>query len=188
MARKGEGRRRTAPGREDGPAGSGFEVVRLGPDDWPEHRALRLESLRQAPKMFGASYAENKAYDEARWRDRLSRITYWQARDGAGHPVGMVGLDGDHEPDSGTHVGFLIAMYVRPEVRGRGVGEALVQTVLAEAVARGLDRVVLDVTSTNSHARALYERLGFVETGQEFPHPRDSCLTEQTMVCLISGN
>lgn len=51
---------------------------------------------------------------------------------------------------------------VAPNARGRGVGEALVRTVLRRAHAGGLRGVALS-TSTKMHtAHRLYERLGFV--------------------------
>lgn len=46
--------------------------------------------------------------------------------------------------------------------RGQGVGSALLDAIKAEALARGLPTVRLDVIDTNPRARALYERKGFV--------------------------
>lgn len=51
--------------------------------------------------------------------------------------------------------------------QGRGVGTALVGAICAEAQARGYSAVRLDVIDTNTRARALYERLGFVATKQD---------------------
>lgn len=170
------------------------ELVRLGPDDWEAHRDLRLESLADSPEMFGSSYDESRVLDEPAWRARLEAVTYWQARS-AGMPLGMVGLwevpdDSSTEASEAAYesVPFLISMYVRPAARGRGVGEALVRAVLDEARRRGHDRVVLDVTSSNRHARALYERTGFMLTGDSYPHPRQSTLCEHTMVCDLAGS
>jgi ribosomal-protein-alanine N-acetyltransferase len=50
---------------------------------------------------------------------------------------------------------------VRPQVRGRGIGAALMQHVLAEASRLGARRATLEVRSSNEDARRLYERLGF---------------------------
>ena len=51
-------------------------------------------------------------------------------------------------------------LFLRPETQGRGIGTALVQSVLARAEAKKLP-VRLWVLRINP-ARALYERLGFV--------------------------
>ncbi|QYX57624.1 GNAT family N-acetyltransferase [Roseovarius sp. SCSIO 43702] len=53
---------------------------------------------------------------------------------------------------------------VAPAARGQGVGSALLDAVIAEAAARGLPAVRLDVIDDNPRARALYERKGFRAT------------------------
>lgn len=53
---------------------------------------------------------------------------------------------------------------VAPEMRGRGVGTALLQAVMDFARERGFRDVRLDVVDTNPRARQLYERRGFVAT------------------------
>ena len=52
-------------------------------------------------------------------------------------------------------------LFVRYDCRGRGVGSALLQAVVAEAARRGYREVRLDVVDNNPRARALYERHGF---------------------------
>lgn len=71
----------------------------------------------------------------------------------------------------------LIDIALVPEHRGRGVGSALVQALLAEAAAAGKP-VRIHVERLNP-ARRLYERLGFVERADdgiyvlmEWPGPR----------------
>lgn len=63
---------------------------------------------------------------------------------------------------------FLANIEVLPEYQGRGLGTALVRHVIAEADARGLP-VHLQVLKINP-ARRLYERLGFVATGETETH------------------
>ena len=50
---------------------------------------------------------------------------------------------------------------VRPQLRGRGLGTALMRHVLAEAKQFGAKRATLEVRASNAAARRLYERLGF---------------------------
>lgn len=50
---------------------------------------------------------------------------------------------------------------VSPSARGRGVGEALVRTVIEEARAAGAGKVVLSSSEKMLAAHRLYERLGF---------------------------
>jgi ribosomal protein S18 acetylase RimI-like enzyme len=83
-------------------------------------------------------------------------------------------------------VATLFGLYVAPRARGRGVGEALVRAVLDEARRRGKSEVLLEVTSNNPAARALYERCGFVATGATHPHPRREELHELEMVARLT--
>ncbi len=54
---------------------------------------------------------------------------------------------------------------VHPDARGRGVGGALVESVIREALARGAREVFLEVRASNAAARRLYERAGFAVAG-----------------------
>lgn len=56
---------------------------------------------------------------------------------------------------------------VSSQARGLGLGTALLAAVKQEAAAQGLAGVRLDVINTNPRARALYQREGFTEIGQE---------------------
>jgi putative acetyltransferase len=63
-------------------------------------------------------------------------------------------------------------LYVCPEARGRGVGRALVERVVAEADAKGYTQVRLDTHPASMQgAIALYRRLGFVEIPPYGPNP-----------------
>ena len=71
-----------------------------------------------------------------------------------GKPAGMMRVD-----EHSTHLD-IDQLFLRPETQGRGIGTALVQSVLARAEAKRLP-VKLWVLRVNP-ARTLYERLGFV--------------------------
>ncbi|MER7073383.1 GNAT family N-acetyltransferase [Terrabacter sp. NPDC000476] len=152
----------------------------LSPDDWESHRDVRLEMLRDAPDAFWFTHADEAVYDEADWRERIEGAWLVQARDADG-VVGSAGLGSHWEPERAT-TATLFGMYVAPRARGTGVGEALVHAVLEEARRRGKSEVVLEVTSSNTAAAALYERCGFVRTGAVHAHPRRPDLHEVEMV------
>ena len=50
---------------------------------------------------------------------------------------------------------------VAPDLRGRGVGSALVDAVIREAAGRGATEIYLEVRESNEAAHKLYERHGF---------------------------
>ncbi len=159
-----------------------IEVVRLTPEDWECHRDLRLRALATDPQAFGATYADNAAYDQATWRARLAAVTYWQAR-ADGMPLGMVGLwdpagevgAGEDLPDGAQAVPFLIAMFVLPATRHRGVARALLDAVVVEARSRGHRHLMLDVAAGNDAAVALYEGAGFRIADEREPPVGSGC-------------
>ena len=57
----------------------------------------------------------------------------------------------------------LVNFAVRPALRRRGIGRALLAEVLDRARERDLRRVTLEVREGNEAARALYREFGFVE-------------------------
>ncbi len=58
---------------------------------------------------------------------------------------------------------IVLNVYVEPEWRRRGVGEALMRAILADLAARGIRRIVLHASADG---RRLYERFGFVPTNE----------------------
>ncbi|WP_051727164.1 GNAT family N-acetyltransferase [Streptomyces albidoflavus] len=61
--------------------------------------------------------------------------------------------------------GEVYALYVRPDLLGRGVGRALLDTVHDEAAARGWGALVLWVVEANARARRFYEAAGYRPDG-----------------------
>jgi putative acetyltransferase len=72
-------------------------------------------------------------------------------------------------------------MYVVPDLRGKGVGKALVGAIEAEAKALGLTRLALETGVRQHAALALYERLGFKRIppfGEYFNSPLSICMAK----------
>ena len=90
----------------------------------------------------------------------LLQTVYLRGRGGfwiawlGGEPVGHTGGQ-----DLGSHI-ELRRMYVRPGRRRRGVGLALVQTLIAHCQAQGVSRILL-WTAGGGPGRYLYARCGF---------------------------
>ncbi len=147
--------------------------------DWQALRDIRLEALREAPEAFGSTFAREAAFGEADWQRRISRggnFLGYLPEASASEPVGLIG-GYQEEPEAIE----LVSMYVRPMARGRGVGEALIATVIDWAAARNAVSVHLWVTETNKPARLLYERCGFALTGERQPLPSNPALGEVGM-------
>src|SRR5262245_7689086 len=137
-----------------------IKLRRIGVDDWPLWRKLRLQALEEAPYAFSSRLADwqGQGDTEMRWRARLSDvplniIATWQETT-AGMSSGT-GLN----PDGSIE---LISMWVAPLARGRGVGDALVDTVIEWANEQRASMVTLGVLEGNERAVAFYRRHGFI--------------------------
>ena len=109
-------------------------------------------------------------------QERMPRGEYiaWVAEETAA-PGTIVGGAGAHlrsilpRPRLGTgelELGpeaIVLNVYVEPEWRRRGVGEALMRTLLDALASRGISRVVLHASEAG---RRIYERLGFAPTNE----------------------
>ncbi|HHT49327.1 MAG TPA: ribosomal protein S18-alanine N-acetyltransferase [Firmicutes bacterium] len=61
--------------------------------------------------------------------------------------------------------GHITNLAVDPTHRRLGVGRALLQHLVTEAIIRGVKYLTLEVRSSNYAAQRLYEEFGFVKTG-----------------------
>jgi GNAT superfamily N-acetyltransferase len=62
-------------------------------------------------------------------------------------------------------------LFVRPAFLGRGLGQKLAMTVIAEARTAGYTRMCLDTLEKLRPALALYRRLGFIERSAYYENP-----------------
>jgi GNAT superfamily N-acetyltransferase len=86
------------------------------------------------------------------------------ARDEDGRAVGLVNwLWHAGTWNVSDHV-YLEDLFVAPDVRGGGVGRALIEYVVADARARGADSVYWHTQTSNATARRLYDSLA-TDTG-----------------------
>ena len=92
----------------------------------------------------------------------------WLARlDGA--PVGAVGLK-----PFGPGTAELKRLWVAPEARGHGFGEALCRACIEGARDHGYTRLLLDTDRGLTQANSVYERLGFRDIERYYDNPMDS--------------
>ena len=101
-----------------------------------------------------------------------------------GRPIGCGAVRRLREPDLvrelGPDVGELKRMYVAREMRGRGIGRALLERLETEARALGLVRLVLETGTRQAEALALYRRAGFTD----IPPYGEYRASPATSVCL----
>jgi GNAT superfamily N-acetyltransferase len=145
-----------------------MQIRRLEIPDAPVYRELRLRGLREHPDAFTSSFEEENLRPPADTEKRLSAASDTVMWGGFidGTLAGVVGMTRETRLKN-RHKATLVAMYVAPEYGGRGLGLALVNTVVQAARAAGVELLVLTVTEGNRQAAALYERAGFAAFGVE---------------------
>jgi len=127
---------------------SGFRILTT---DWA-HDQARLSDVRRAV------FIDEQGVPEAlEWDADDAGATHFLALDDQARAIGCARL----LPDG--HIG---RMAVLPDWRGRGVGQALLQAVLATALRQGKRGVSL---SAQTHAAGFYARHGFVAEGPVYP-------------------
>lgn len=143
-------------------------VRRVRSDEWRSLRELRLHALAGAPRAFSTTLAEATARTDDEWRElgtrgaTSERWATFVAEEG-GALVGMA--TGSVSDDEGHLVLHVMQMWVEPAHRRRGLARTLVDAVLTW----GRDRAPiarLDVVLGEDAAIALYESLGFRDTGR----------------------
>lgn len=149
----------------------GFEIIELRAGDEERLRDIRLRALADAPLAFATLLEDAEKLPIERWQQQIAELSNFVAvlseRD-----VGMVRGAAYRGRENSA---ILISMWVAPCARGCGVGDALIDAVIAWARKEQFVDVVLEVGDDNAAAIALYERKGFEPTGATttLPPPRD---------------
>lgn len=85
------------------------------------------------------------------------------AADEHGERLGFLHAKPSLDLVTGAPCGYVSLLAVVPEAENRGIARMLMSAAETWARERGYATLTLDVFSTNSRARAFYERLGFGE-------------------------
>lgn len=139
-----------------------MEIRRGTVEDWRASRELRLRALTESPQAFLSTLERELAFEEQVWRDRLESAFTLFAWEGGAMVGTATGIADRHEP-GGREV---VAMWVVPELRRRGVATALLSALADWARDEGAGSLALWVAEGNDQARLVYESCGFVLTGQ----------------------
>ncbi len=143
-------RRDGMPVDEDFPLG--IRIRQMTVHDLP--RVAAVDAAAFDPLWHNSLAALNRAYQKA----MLATV--------AESAQGMIGYQISTQNPCGAH---LARLAVRPEAQGQGVGLALVSDLIRVLTQRGASRLTVNTQADNTPSLALYERLGFVETGERYP-------------------
>jgi ribosomal protein S18 acetylase RimI-like enzyme len=130
------------------------------------------EDLPQLVALLGVLFSQEAEFvaDDAKQARALEKILSDEsvgrihvARDG-GKVVAMASLMYGISTAEGGLAASFEDFVVLPGYRGKGVGSALLQYVIAEARKQGVLRLTLLTDKQNKRAQALYRKLGFAES------------------------
>ena len=139
-----------------------------------EIRDAREEDLAEVLAIYNQVIATTTAVfrdDPATLGDRRE---WWQARAAQGYPV-LVAVDdgavvgfasfGDFRPWPGYRYTVEHSVHIRGDRRGSGVGQALMQPLIARARGLGKHVMMAGVDADNAGSIRFHERLGFERVG-----------------------
>lgn len=130
-------------------------VTRLAEADWRVFATLRLRALTDTLGTADPQFRQEASFTAAQWRRRLrAHAQFAVDTDG-----GLVGLIGAQRQSLETV--YLYSLWLEPEMRGCGLGHALVSAAVDWARNQRARIVTLRVDVANTAARGVYEDLGF---------------------------
>ena len=96
-----------------------------------------------------------------------------------------LGMAGGYVHQEDDRVATVWGMWVDPMARGRGLGAALLESVIVWARGRGVVRLELSVSDAAPAAASLYRRMGFEETGERRPFAPYPWLVDTPMAMIL---
>lgn len=146
-----------------------MEIRSLTPDDAGEWLRLRIEALERDPRAFSASLDEYRSLtiDEVKQRLWSSEDAFVVGAFEQNQLFGMAGFFREKGPKT-RHKGRIWGVYVTPETRGKKLGRKIMEQVLEHGwTIKGVEQILISVSTTQEAAVNLYRSLGFRPFGLE---------------------
>ena len=131
---------------------SGISIRAMTHNDLP--RVAEVDAAAFEPLWQNSSVALSKAYEQASYASIVEDSS------------GIIGYQLSTGGSFGAHLARLAG---RPDLRGRGLGAALVRELMLHMKQAGGSRVTVNTQANNAASLALYDRLGFRRTGEQYP-------------------
>lgn len=143
-------------------------VKKFEKDQWQEYRAVRLEALSLHEDVYGGSFREESAWDDAKWAAMFAedRYAFFGLYDDA-TLIGIACVFADRSDRTGKSA-LLAGAYIREEYRGQGLSGLLYEARIGWIVNCGhYDRITVGHKQGNEASRRANQRFGFQYTGQD---------------------
>lgn len=146
-----------------------MEIRQLNSKDAEKYLTIRHEALQNSPDAFASSYEEEKDQPVEKYKNRFqtpqNSFTFGTFEES--QLVGVITLVKE-QLFKLRHRANIVAMYVIPEKRGKGIGKALISKAIQMADSlEDIEQLYLTVVTTNEPAKRLYSSIGFEVFGKE---------------------
>ena len=131
--------------------------IAVEPPRQPEVQALLEQSTRFAQSLYPPESNFLLSIESL----EKPEVVFYVARAASNVAVGIAAI-----VDNGDGSAELKRMFVSETARGQGAAKALIARIEADAVARGIGRIVLETGPLHDAALALYRASGYVEIPQ----------------------
>ena len=135
-----------------------YSVRRLDRNDAAAYRAIRLEALTNHPEAFASTPEQFVLRSIEDLESLLETLSFFGAVASDGRLVGIMAFDQGAGREA--HRGWLLQVYVQPDMRGTGCARALLDAVVDYAKST-VKQLHLAVASHNAPALKLYQKAGF---------------------------
>jgi phosphinothricin acetyltransferase len=138
---------------------SAITIQPMSAEDWPAVRAIYEEGIATGFATFEQSAPGWEAWDHSHRHD--CRLV---ARDGSGEILGWAAVS--HYSARAVYSGVAdLSVYIAERARGRGVGRALLEALIAASEAAGIWTLQAGVMADNAASLRLHESCGFRRVG-----------------------
>jgi len=140
------------------------KIFYLPVERWKEYKKLRLNALKTEKFAFSKDYSEEKDLGSSFWKSRLiSKSVICAEKDN--ELIGMAAFVFNSNK-SIKHIAEIFAVYVIPEMRGKGVSKKLFDFIAKEAKKKKIIKINLSVFENNIPAKEFYLKQGFKIVGK----------------------
>jgi ribosomal protein S18 acetylase RimI-like enzyme len=142
----------------------------LNESDAQMYHQLRLKALKINPEAFGSTYERELLFSLKTVVERIKPTDdkfSLGAFDDRNFLAAMVTFVRESSPKT-AHKGNIFGLFVEPEMRGQGLGKALLLELISKVkICNGLEQINLAVVANNEPAKRLYNSIGFQVYGVE---------------------
>lgn len=133
---------------------------------------MRISDVAAIAELEKACFSDPWSYDSIA-SELVNPLSYWLVAEVDGVVAGYVGSQ------SVLDAADMMNIAVSPDYRRRGIGQALVNELVAYLSQNKVIALLLEVRVSNEPAITLYERMGFEQVGRRpnyYRNPREDAL------------